>query len=180
VAIETEGAASPLGSPTGAAEEVPSPHPARYLWAMLLARIYEIFPLTCHHYGGEVRLIAFVTEAVPIDKTLKSLILCLAIRRNRGLNRLMRFDRGSAALCATPGGLTEMIILSEQAGADQAEVDRAVKRQATAGVSGSARNRNPTRCHRVNVRGPATTSASRQSNHRERITNDPRSAALGR
>jgi len=71
VAIETEGAASPLGPPTGATEEAPSSHPARYLWAMLLARIYEIFPLTCHHCGGEVRLIAFVTEVAPIRQILE-------------------------------------------------------------------------------------------------------------
>jgi hypothetical protein len=31
-------------------------------------------------------------------------------------------------------------------------------------------NRNPARRHRVNVRGPTTTSASRQSNHRESMT----------
>jgi hypothetical protein len=40
---------------------------------MLLARIYEIFPLTCNHCGGEVRLIAFVTEAVPIGEVLEHL-----------------------------------------------------------------------------------------------------------
>ncbi len=38
---------------------------------MLLARLYEIFPLTCTHCGGEVRLIAFVTEAVPIREILE-------------------------------------------------------------------------------------------------------------
>ena len=45
-------------------------NPARYLWAMLLARIYEILPLTCNHCGGEVQLIAFVTETVPIREVL--------------------------------------------------------------------------------------------------------------
>ena len=38
---------------------------------MLLARSYEIFPLTCGHCGGEVRLIAFVTEVVPIREVLR-------------------------------------------------------------------------------------------------------------
>ena len=38
---------------------------------MLLARIYEIFPLTCNHCGGEVRLIAFVTEVAPIREILQ-------------------------------------------------------------------------------------------------------------
>jgi hypothetical protein len=34
--------------------------PARYLWAMLIARIYAVFPLLCQHCGGEMRLIGFV------------------------------------------------------------------------------------------------------------------------
>jgi len=71
VAIETDGPVSPPGPSTVPAEEAPTAHPARYLWAMLLARIYEIFPLTCNHCGGEVRLIAFVTEAVPIREILE-------------------------------------------------------------------------------------------------------------
>jgi len=71
VAIETEGAALPPDPSTGAAEETTTAHPARYLWAMLLARIYEIFPLTCHHCGGEVRLIAFVTEVASIREILE-------------------------------------------------------------------------------------------------------------
>jgi hypothetical protein len=41
-------------------------------------------------------------------------------------------------------------------------------------------NRNPARCRRGSVRGPTTTSASRQSNQRESTTKDTRSAALGR
>jgi hypothetical protein len=31
--------------------------PARYLWAMLIARIYEVFPLVCPtHCGAEMRI----------------------------------------------------------------------------------------------------------------------------
>ena len=71
VAIETEGVAPPPGPSTTAAEETITAHPARYLWAMLLARIYEIFPLTCSHCGGEVRLIAFVTEVASIREILE-------------------------------------------------------------------------------------------------------------
>jgi len=71
VAIETEGAASASGPSTGAAEEASTAHPARYLWTMLLARIYGIFALTCTHCGGEVRLIAFVTEVAPIREILE-------------------------------------------------------------------------------------------------------------
>lgn len=33
----------------------PFPHPARYLWAVLLARTFEIFPMICTHCGGEIR-----------------------------------------------------------------------------------------------------------------------------
>jgi hypothetical protein len=40
-----------------------APHaPARYLWAALLARIYEIMPLLCPYCAGPVRIIAFLTE----------------------------------------------------------------------------------------------------------------------
>ena len=38
--------------------------PARYLWVMRLARIDEAFPLTCPQCGAEMRIIAFITEAV--------------------------------------------------------------------------------------------------------------------
>ena len=42
-----------------------------YLWAMLLARIYDVFPLICGHCGGEVRIIDFATETVPIRDVLE-------------------------------------------------------------------------------------------------------------
>jgi hypothetical protein len=35
---------------------------ARYAWAMLLARIYEVFPLVCPRCGGAMRIIAFITD----------------------------------------------------------------------------------------------------------------------
>ena len=34
---------------------------ARYAWALLLARIYEVFPLVCPNCGGAMRIIAFIT-----------------------------------------------------------------------------------------------------------------------
>ena len=43
------------------------------LWAALLARIYEVFPLVCPRCGGEVRLIAFLTERVTIERILNHL-----------------------------------------------------------------------------------------------------------
>ncbi len=45
--------------------------PARYLWAMLLARIYESAPLACPHCGADMRIIAFVTDGVAVGRILK-------------------------------------------------------------------------------------------------------------
>jgi len=43
---------------------------ARYLWAMLLARIYEAFPLLCPICHAEMRIIAFINEAATVKKIL--------------------------------------------------------------------------------------------------------------
>ena len=43
------------------------------LWAALLARIYEVFPLICPRCGGAVRLIAFLTERAAIARILTHL-----------------------------------------------------------------------------------------------------------
>ena len=43
-------------------EPAPSKRTAHYLWAVLIARIYDVFPLLCPKYGGHMRLIAFITE----------------------------------------------------------------------------------------------------------------------
>lgn len=55
----------------------PTPEPAtpkrskaHYLWAVLIARIYEVFPLLCPMCGGQMRLIAFFTEGTQIRKIL--------------------------------------------------------------------------------------------------------------
>ncbi len=55
----------------------PKPEPAtpkwskaHYLWAALIARIYEVFPLLCPLCGGQMRLIAFITEGTQISKIL--------------------------------------------------------------------------------------------------------------
>ena len=45
--------------------------PAHYLWAVLIARIYEVFPLLCPMCGGQMRLIAFITEGAQIRKILE-------------------------------------------------------------------------------------------------------------
>ena len=43
---------------------------SRWLWALLLARIYEVLPLLCPQCGGEMRIIAFITEAAVIREIL--------------------------------------------------------------------------------------------------------------
>jgi len=62
-----------------ASAEVPAPSPAsapnarspaRYRWVMLLARVFESLPLVCPNCGADMRIIAFVTEAVPVQRIL--------------------------------------------------------------------------------------------------------------
>ncbi len=45
--------------------------PPRYLWAMLIARIYEVLPLVCTQCGTEMRLIAFVTDTASVTRILE-------------------------------------------------------------------------------------------------------------
>ena len=47
-----------------------SGHPAQYLWAQLLARIYGVFALKCSWCGGRVRLIGFITEPATVRQIL--------------------------------------------------------------------------------------------------------------
>ena len=44
---------------------------AHYLWAVLIARIYEVFPLLCPLCGGQMRLIAFITHSADIRQILE-------------------------------------------------------------------------------------------------------------
>jgi hypothetical protein len=53
-----------------AAEEPIHLRAARYAWALLLARIYEVFPLLCPKCGGEIRIIAFINEAMAVREIL--------------------------------------------------------------------------------------------------------------
>ena len=47
-----------------------TPFYAASLWAMLIARIDEGFPLVCPQCGGELKMVAFLTEADPIQQLL--------------------------------------------------------------------------------------------------------------
>jgi hypothetical protein len=51
-----------------------APHvPARMVWALLLARIFEILPLRCGLCGAQMRLIAFVTDPPALTTILAHL-----------------------------------------------------------------------------------------------------------
>jgi hypothetical protein len=50
--------------------EPPKRAPAHYLWAVLIARIYEVFPLLCPICGGQMRIIAFITHSADIRRIL--------------------------------------------------------------------------------------------------------------
>ena len=47
-----------------------NPLPADF-WVMLLARIYEAFPLTCPRCGAEMRIIALITKPVDVRAILE-------------------------------------------------------------------------------------------------------------
>jgi hypothetical protein len=68
-------AASPLTPGEGRGERTPDATPrshdtSRVAWAKLIARIAEDFPLVCPACGGDIRLIAFITDPAPIRKIL--------------------------------------------------------------------------------------------------------------
>ena len=65
------GAGGP-GAPITPPEPKPKPRsPAHYLWAALIARIYEVFPLVCPLCAGQMRIIAFITERSEVTKILE-------------------------------------------------------------------------------------------------------------
>lgn len=44
---------------------------ASYLWAMLIARVYEALPLLCLRCGQPMKIIAFITEKPTVDRFLR-------------------------------------------------------------------------------------------------------------
>jgi len=52
---------------------LPPHHPALSAWARLIARVYEVDPLRCRRCGGNMQLIAFITERVVIVRILDHL-----------------------------------------------------------------------------------------------------------
>lgn len=64
-----------VAAPGNAATPTPEPEArpkraAHYLWAVLIARIYEAFPLLCPMCGGQMRIIAFITHSAEIRHIL--------------------------------------------------------------------------------------------------------------
>jgi hypothetical protein len=53
--------------------DAPQRTAARSRWARLLARIYEVFPLLCAECGVEMRILASITAAEPVDAILRHL-----------------------------------------------------------------------------------------------------------
>ena len=56
----------------GSVMEISYRRAARYAWARLLARIYEVFQLRCTHCG-EMRILAFITDAPTVRAILAHL-----------------------------------------------------------------------------------------------------------
>ena len=56
--------------PTMPEPATPKRSKAHYLCTVLIARIYEVFPLLCPLCGEQMRLIAFITEGTQIRKIL--------------------------------------------------------------------------------------------------------------
>jgi hypothetical protein len=57
--------------PQSAPAPVTPKRPAHYLWAVLIARIYEVFALVCPLCGGQMRIIAFITHSADIRHILE-------------------------------------------------------------------------------------------------------------
>jgi hypothetical protein len=65
------GVSNPLPTQAEPAQPVPPKRPAHYLWAALITRIYEVFPLLCPLCGGQMRNIAFITHSADIRQILE-------------------------------------------------------------------------------------------------------------
>jgi len=74
---EPSAATGALGIGGAAKQPEPAPTepakrpPAHYLWAVLIARIYEVFPLVCPSCAGQMRIIVFITDGKEVCKILE-------------------------------------------------------------------------------------------------------------
>ena len=67
---------------------------------MLLARIYEVFPLRCTHCGDDMRIIAFITDGPAVRDVLAHLGEPTATRRSPSHGKQRR--RGDAQTSHLP------------------------------------------------------------------------------
>ena len=94
-------ATAPTPPPEPPAAEPAHRRAARYAWAMLLARIYEVFPLVCPLCGAEMRIIAFLTDPV----AMRAILAHSGLRVRPALQRVATTVTVAAHPCATPGAL---------------------------------------------------------------------------
>jgi hypothetical protein len=80
-------------------------HAARSAWALLLARIYDVFPRVCPSCSGAMRILASITDA----PTCATFSLTLASRRRQPFARP---DQRDQLICAPPHRLIEFLALS--------------------------------------------------------------------
>jgi hypothetical protein len=66
----TEPGATVHNAPDEVADEPAHRRAARYVWALLLARIYEVLPLVCPKCCGDMRIISFIYEGPVIREIL--------------------------------------------------------------------------------------------------------------
>jgi hypothetical protein len=66
------------GSDDADVPDSPQRAAARSRWARLLARVFEVVPLTCPDCGGDMRILAFIAASEPIDAILNHLGLPVA------------------------------------------------------------------------------------------------------
>jgi len=59
-----------VASSPPAPESLRATRTARYAWAMLLARIYDVLPLVCKRCGHAMKILAFVTDAGTLRRIL--------------------------------------------------------------------------------------------------------------
>ena len=66
----TRAPATPPANPAPPSAEPAHRRAARYAWALLLARIYQVSPLLCPLCGAEMRIIAFITDRATVRDIL--------------------------------------------------------------------------------------------------------------
>ncbi|MGI8895823.1 MAG: hypothetical protein ACR2HE_09275 [Casimicrobiaceae bacterium] len=62
--------AAPTGNAAPHADQPAHRRAARYAWALLLARVYEVVALRCPLCRADLRIIAFITEAAVVRDLL--------------------------------------------------------------------------------------------------------------